>query len=71
MKQNETKNLTKNLDRFVCEKCNFKCYMKCDWDRHTMRAKHIANVTGNNGNKKNLKKTYQDLNVNIVTLNAI
>jgi len=55
MKQNETKNLTKNLDRFVCEKCNFKCYMKCDWDRHILRPKHINETILKQKNVKNLK----------------
>jgi hypothetical protein len=32
--------------------------MKCDWDRHIHRPKHIFNVDGNDGNNKKLKKTY-------------
>jgi hypothetical protein len=32
--------------------------MKCDWERHITRAKHLDSVTGNEGNVKNLKKTY-------------
>jgi len=54
----EIKKLKKNLHRFVCENCDFKCYMKCDWDKHIMRLKHINAVSGNNMETKKLKKTY-------------
>ena len=56
----EIKKLKKNLDRFICESCDFKCYMKCDWDRHILRRKHLANVNGNNWNFKEIKKLTQD-----------
>ena len=36
----ELKKLKKNLPRFFCSPCDFKCYMKCDWDRHVLTAKH-------------------------------
>lgn len=26
--------------RFFCLPCDFKCYMKCDWDRHVVTTKH-------------------------------
>ena len=58
MELKEQKKLKKNLHRFFCEKCDFKCYMKCDWDRHIMRPKHLFSVDGTAGNEKNLKKTY-------------
>ena len=58
MEIKENKKLKKNLHRFVCKSCDFKCYMKCDWDRHLTRAKHLDSLTGNDGNEKNLKKTY-------------
>jgi hypothetical protein len=58
------KNL-KNLQRFVCEDCDFKCYMKIDWERHVLRPKHKNNMNRktlgiNLDDKKtlNLKKTY-------------
>lgn len=54
----ETKKLKKNLPRLFCEVCDFKCYMKCDWDRHILRPKHSSNADGNTENEKNLKKTY-------------
>ena len=43
----EIKKLKKNLPRFVCKFCDFKCYMKCDWDRHLLRPKHQNNANGN------------------------
>jgi hypothetical protein len=58
MEIKEIKKLKKNLHRFVCEICDFKCYMKCDWDKHIMRPKHINAVSGNNMEIIKLKKTY-------------
>ena len=58
MEIKEIKKLKKNLHRYFCEDCDFKCYMKCDWDRHILRPKHLSNVEVNNGKQKNLKKTY-------------
>ena len=58
MEIKETEKLKKNLHRFVCEKCDFTCYMKCDWERHIMRAKHLKFANGNDMEMKKLKKTY-------------
>jgi hypothetical protein len=58
MEIKETKKLKKNLERFVCESCYFKCYMKCDWDRHIVRPKHINSASGKSEETKKLKKTY-------------
>jgi len=58
MEIKETEKLKKNLTRFVCGPCDFKCYMKCDWDRHITRAKHLKAVNGNVLETKKLKKTY-------------
>jgi len=58
MEIKENKKLTKNLPRFFCEACDFKCYMKCDWDRHITRPKHLNNVEGNIMEMEKLKKTY-------------
>jgi len=52
------KKLKKNLQRYFCIPCDFKCCMKCDWDRHIMRAKHLKCINGNNMETKKLKKTY-------------
>lgn len=51
------KNL-KNLLRFYCKTCDFKCYMKCDWERHVSTVKHQVSVVGNEMELKKLKKTY-------------
>jgi hypothetical protein len=58
MEIKETEKLKKNLTRFYCEKCDFKCYMKCDWDRHLMRAKHQNNSKQPSLETVKLKKTY-------------
>ena len=58
MEIKEKEKLKKNLNRFVCGTCDFKCYMKCDWDRHVTRPKHLKAVNGNDLEIKKLKKTY-------------
>jgi hypothetical protein len=47
MEIKEIQKLEKNLPKFVCEHCDFKCCQKGDWNRHIMRAKHIVSVNGN------------------------
>jgi hypothetical protein len=58
MEIKEQENLTKKLTRYICEKCDFKCYMKCDWDRHIMRPKHVNFPKQPSEEIKKLKKTY-------------
>jgi len=43
MEIKEIKKLEKNLNKYFCETCDFKCKQKCDWDRHILRPKHINN----------------------------
>ena len=54
----EIEKLKKNLLRFSCTSCDFRCYMKCDWDRHILTAKHAKAANGNVLETKKLKKTY-------------
>jgi len=35
------KKTSKNINKFYCEYCDFKCSKKGDWSRHITRAKHI------------------------------
>jgi len=58
MEIKEIKKLKKNLPRFVCLNCDFKCYMKCDWDKHIITGKHLRQCEGNEMEIKKLKKTY-------------
>ena len=58
MEIKEIKKLEKNLMKYHCEFCDFKCLQKCDWDRHILRPKHIANVNGNEMEIKKLEKTF-------------
>ena len=58
MEIKENLKLEKNLPKYLCEICNFKCYQKCDWDRHITRPKHISNVSGNTTEIKKLEKTF-------------
>ena len=36
----------KNAVEYNCEKCNFKCSKKCDWDRHNLTLKHQKDYNG-------------------------
>ena len=57
----EIKKLKKNLPRFKCEYCDFKCYMKIDWVRHNSTSKHLKIANGNKMEIKNLKKLKKNL----------
>ena len=63
----EIKKHRKNIPKFVCEHCDFKCCLKSDWDRHVLRDKHINNV---NGNKMEIK-TYKKHTKNIPILQNV
>ena len=54
----EEEKLKKRDPRFVCVSCDFKCYMKCDWERHILRPKHINKVFLDNSEEKKTNKTY-------------
>lgn len=54
----EIKKLEKNLHKYYCDSCDFKCCQKCDWDRHIMRPKHTNSVAWKSLFPKNLKKTF-------------
>jgi hypothetical protein len=58
MEIKEEKKLKKNIDRFFCESCDFKCYMKCDWDRHIERPKHMNNVKRKQDEMSKLEKPF-------------
>ena len=40
MKQSETNVTPKNAKLFKCEKCDFGCSKKSDYDRHLLTRKH-------------------------------
>jgi len=58
MEIKENFKLEKNLAKYFCELCDFKCRQKCDWDRHISRPKHIFNQGGNVKEIKKLEKTF-------------
>jgi len=58
MEIKEIKKLEKNLSKYFCEKCDFKCSQKCDWDRHILRPKHINNHNGNKMEIEKLEKNF-------------
>ena len=55
------KKLKKNLPKYFCEPCDFKCSMKCDWDRHILRLKHQNNTKINDLAIKSIQKTEKNL----------
>ena len=57
MEIKEIKKLEKNFFKYHCEKCNFKCSQKCDWERHIIRPKHTFSKDGTNLEIKKLEKT--------------
>jgi hypothetical protein len=52
----EIKKNIKNIPKFFCEFCNFKCCIKSDMDRHILRPKHKNNANGNEMEIKKHKK---------------
>lgn len=47
----------KREPRFFCEICDYKCYMKCDWEKHLSTEKHINKITNTPKEKSTKKKT--------------
>jgi len=58
MEIKEIKKLEKNLMKYYCESCDFKCSQKCDWERHIIRPKHLLSKEGNGKEIKKLEKTF-------------
>lgn len=58
------KKTSKNIEKFYCEKCDFKCSKKGDYSRHLTTRKHIkltdANFDANFTKKKLTSKTEND-----------
>jgi len=53
------KKTSKNIEKYICEYCDFKCFKKGDWTRHILRPKHINIGNSNNfGDKKTSKIIY-------------
>ena len=38
--------------KFYCEKCDYICFKKYNWDKHNLTLKHNLETNGNNGNQK-------------------
>lgn len=59
METNGTEKNEKNEQIFYCEKCNYKCLYRSDWNRHITTRKHILShdwkQMETNGNEKNEK----------------
>jgi len=64
----EIKKTQKTQPKYVCEKCDFKCSNKYDYNIHIVRPKHLNNVAGNemeirNAGKRN--KTQKQFGCNV------
>lgn len=49
----EIKSIKKNANIFYCEKCDFSCSKKSNFEKHLLTAKHKMEINGKNGNGKN------------------
>jgi hypothetical protein len=47
MEVNGDKKTSKNIHLFYCDKCDFKCCKKGDWNRHILTGKHIKITSAN------------------------
>jgi hypothetical protein len=56
----------KTSTNFVCEKCDFSCFKRGDWNRHILRPKHI-NLT--KSNEFVTEKTSKNINITCDTCN--
>ena len=45
-----SKNSEKNIPKFYCQICDYKCYMKQHYEQHCMSKKHKKNEVNHNGN---------------------
>jgi hypothetical protein len=52
------KKLDKNLTKYFCHFCDFKCFQKCDWDRHIIRPKHLVNKDSKQEETKKLEENF-------------
>ena len=50
-----SKNIQKNIQKFYCEVCDFRCVKKGDWSRHIDRKKHKDNIMVQNDTEKHQK----------------
>lgn len=49
---------SKSHPKYCCEKCDFKCCKKGDWNRHISTAKHINLINPNNFTSDYIQKNY-------------
>ena len=45
-----------SIQKYYCEKCEYKCSKKYSWDRHIATAKHSLEMSGNDLGAKNCKE---------------
>jgi hypothetical protein len=60
----EIENNRKNAGKYVCERCNFICSKKSNYEKHTMTAKHIKEKKGNVVSGYNCEKCEKQFRTN-------
>ncbi len=60
----EIENNRKNAVKYVCERCNFICSKKSNYEKHTMTAKHITEKKGNVVSGYNCEKCEKQFRTN-------
>jgi len=53
MRQNETFSSKKNAEIYICEKCDFKCSKKSNWEAHILTRKHKSETNETDLRQKN------------------
>jgi hypothetical protein len=48
------KKTSKNIQKFICDVCDFTCCKKGDWNRHIIRPKHVKLTLSNGCDKQNI-----------------
>jgi K+-transporting ATPase c subunit len=60
----ETGKNEKNENKYFCEKCDFKCRWKCDWNRHLTTTKHLQETDGSILETDKMRKKNHTVNDN-------
>jgi len=58
----DTIKTSKNIEKFSCEMCDFKCSKLGDWNRHILRPKHLKLEKGYKKIQNDTQKTQKNIN---------
>jgi hypothetical protein len=57
----EISKVSKSLSNFYCEKCDYKCFRKCDFKKHLLTDKHKVSKDGNQMETTEISKSQKDM----------